>query len=181
MGAAVLIPLLGTSSASASTLTSPAGTVYHGAVTASNSGTLTLTGGFKNIECNGGTQEWFLVGGSATETVHGSVSTLTFEACNCEVVVVTKGTLEIHAAGSGNGTLTSSGTKVTVNCSTIFGNVHCIYTTSNTDLGSLTGGAEATMDITATIPQESTNFLCAEESIWHATYKVTRPKPLFVD
>lgn len=111
------------------------------------------------------------------------MSVLTFEECNCEVVVVTKGSLAIHLI-AGNGTPTSTGTKVTVNCNTIFENVHCIYKTNATDLGTLTGssatGGTATMDITADIPREVTNSLCAEEAIWHAKYSVTTPDAVYV-
>jgi hypothetical protein len=190
VAAAALMAFVGASTASATVLTSPAGTkLPAGTVITSTleEPPAVLTGGFKNIECKKSS-----VGGKTTneggtsETVKGTIETLTFEECNCEVVVVSKGTLEIHnIAGTANGTLTSSGAKVTVNCSTIFGNVHCIYTTNNTDLGTLTGsktlgGKTATMDITATIPQEETNFLCAEESVWHAKYLVTSPDYLDV-
>jgi hypothetical protein len=195
MAATALMAFVGASSASATVLTDkngavlPAGTVITSTL---EEPPAVLTGGFKNIECNKSSVGGKITNaGSATETVKGTIETLTFEECNCEVVVVSKGTLEVHTenngtVNNGNGTLTSSGAKVTVNCSTIFGNVHCIYTTNNTHLGTLTGsknlnGKTATMDITAKIPQEETNFLCAEESVWHAKYVVTNPDYVDVD
>jgi hypothetical protein len=151
----------------------------------------TLTGGFKNVECESSTVSVNEMNeGSATETVKGVVEALTFTNCNCTVVVVKNGTLEVHwippepGKESTNGTLTSSGATVTVNCSTIFGTVHCNYVTENTDLGTLTGssatGGTATIDVTAEIPREKTSELCNEQAIWHAKYLVTSPDYLDV-
>lgn len=190
IAAAALMAFVGASSASATTLTSPAGTVYAGKIKAvSETEKPTLTGGFKNVECENSEVAGEVKNkGSETETVSGPVNTLTFTGnCTCKVVVLENGTLEIHTiAGTHNGTLTSTGAKVTVNCeNTIFGTVHCIYVTNATDLGTLTGssttGGTATMDITAEIPRESTNVLCAEEAVWHAKYLVTEPDFLDVD
>ena len=205
VAAAALMAFVGAGTASATILTCTepvnlkvqckTGTTIH----AVNEGTLVLTGGFKTIECKKGTVHGTVTeAGSATTTVKGTISALTFEECNCEVVVVKSGgggtnfgTLEIHTENNGsvannNGTLTGSESKVTVNCSTIFGNVHCIYVTNATHLGTLTGssnlgGSTATLDVTAEIPRENTNGLCAEEAIWHAKYSITEPDWLDVD
>lgn len=152
-------------------------------IQAVNEGTTTLTTSFTNIECSEST-----VGGKVTNpggkstAVSGNVETLTFSKCNCEVNVIKNGTLSItQIAGTDNGTLSSSGAEVTASCSTIFGTVHCIYSTNATDLGTLTGGNPAKMDISsANIPRLTTSGLCAEKANWDATYKVTRPTPLYV-
>ena len=165
-----------------------AGTEIH-AVLDPGTGPAKLTTAFKNIECEESTVSGSTENeGSAAETVKGKVATLTFGKCNCEVKVLEEGgkqkagTLEVHwIPDTFNGTLTSNGAEVTANCSTIFGTVHCIYVTENTDLGTLTGGNPATMDIeSANIPRLSTSGLCAETAKWDAKYEVTSPKPLYV-
>lgn len=151
-------------------------------------GTTTLTTSFKNIECKKSTVAGKLANeGSATETVKGNIETLTFEECNCEVNVLQKGELEIHwIEGTHNGTLTGNKSVITTQCSTIFGAVHCIYTTSNTHLGTLTGsattGKTATLDVEGkNIPLfEPTSSLCPEKSAWDAKYEITTPDTLNV-
>jgi hypothetical protein len=152
-----------------------------------NEGTAALTTAFKTIECGISTIEGEVTNsGSGSATVSGPVTTLSFGTCNCEVKVIKKGSLEVHWIPlSQNGTLTSSGAEVTASCSTIFGTVHCIYATSATDLGTLTGGAmsegKATMDIESQdIPRLTTNGLCDETANWDTKYEVTSPKPLYV-
>jgi hypothetical protein len=109
------------------------------------------------------------------------VKTLTFEECNCEVKTIKDGTQEYHwVAGTNNGTITSTGSEVTANCSTVFGTVHCIYKTNATDLGVSTGGAPAKVDIEENdIPRLTTNALCDEEAKWDGHYKVESPNPLY--
>jgi hypothetical protein len=150
----------------------------------------TLTSTFKTITCDESTVKGEVEKkGSAAETVKGPVQTLTFTTnCNCTVVVLKGGTLEVHAKDDkGNGTLTSNGAEVTVQCASIFGNVHCIYVTENDDMGTLTGstttGGTATMDITTEVKRAKTTengTLCDEEATWHAKYKVTTPDTLDV-
>jgi hypothetical protein len=200
VAAAALMAFVGASSASATVLCTtkvgngpcpaawilPAGSELHAA---SETEKPTLTSTFKTITCNEST-----VGGktsnagSASETVKGPVETLTFTgSCTCTVAVLKTGTLEIHASGGGNGTLTSNGAEVTVQCSSIFGPVHCIYVTENKDLGTLTGssttGGQATMDITTEVKRAKTTTegtLCDEEAIWHAKYTITNHTTLDV-
>jgi len=192
VAAAALMAFVGAGTASATTLTGvggaklPSGTTIH----AVGEGTLTLTTAFKNIECK---EEEGLVptvqGKTTNETgasVSGNVEILNWGKCNCEVKTLAKGTLSITVSGAGpNGTLSSNGAEVTSQCSTVFGNVHCIYKTSNTSLGTLTGStttkSTATMDISsANIPRLSTDPLCAEKANWDANYKVTNPDTLNV-
>jgi hypothetical protein len=136
----------------------------------------------KTIECSKSTLSGKPEnGGSATETVKGPIAALAFEECNCEVKSLKKGTVEIHwISGSTNGTVTATGAEVTVNCSTIFGLVHCIYVTEKTDLGTLTGGNPAKIDVKAVLPRLATSAPCSATATWEATYEFTSPKPLFV-
>jgi type 1 fimbria pilin len=190
---AALMAFVGASSASATVLCKaeptsagticPSGSAY-GAGTRNhevNVGVVKLDTGFKTIECKKSTIEGEIESeGSATETPKGPVRALTFEECNCEVKVLKNGTQEFHwITETKNGTLTSNGTEVTANCSTIFGNVHCIYVTNNGDTGEVTGGNPAITHVNESIERKTTNSLCDEESKWTGTYEVTSPKPLW--
>ena len=194
--AAMALMAFGVGTASATTLTSPHGTIYKGEIIASVEGTVTLTeSGFGSVTCTEGVVKGTTNAQSDTTTVTGTISTLTFgkpraaneEESQCEngaatINVLKRGTLEIHAIGSGpNGTLTSSNAEVTV---TKFG-IHCIYSTLNTDLGTLTGstttGKTATMDISATLNRVTTSALCAEHATWAGSYVVTTPDELNID
>ena len=202
VAAAALMAFVGASSASATVLckTNPvaektgtvcpsswaygANTTIHAVLKAGTKAKLVTS--FKTIECSKSTVHGDTTNeGSATETVDGPITILTFEECNCEVVEVKKpGSLEIHwIENSHNGTLTSSGAEVTTICSSVFGKVHCVYTTNETHLGVLDGGAPAIMTIkNAKIPVDAANSdkLCPEKSEWTAEYEVTEPNPLYV-
>jgi len=159
----------------------PGGTEIKSSLVAGTKAVLATS--FKTIECKkssvaGKTSNE----GSATETVTGSITTLTFEECNCVINVLKNGSLEVHwISGTHDGTVTSSGAEVTAECETLFGKVHCIYTTNATDLGTLAHGNPAKLEVKeASIPRAPTNALCAEKALWTATYEVTTPKPLFI-
>jgi hypothetical protein len=192
VAAAALMAFVGSSSASAAVLcTTPAGTTCPtgwaepGGTTlhAVNVGVVKLTTSFKNIECTESTVHGTTTNeGGPNEPVVGHIETLTFGGCNCTVTVINKGSLEVEWSSGNNGTVKSKGAEVTASCSTIFGNVHCIYETgAGTSLGTATGGEELQMDISENnIPRQATSALCAEKANWDATYKVTSPKPLYI-
>jgi hypothetical protein len=178
--------VLGASGAAlASTLTSPAGTALSkGAVIKSE---LTATAIFHppigDIECRkaGGEGE-VTDAGSSTETAKGELFFGTFSECNAEVKVLTTGTVEVHTEGSsanGNGTLTGSGTEVTV----VFSGFHCVFGTSNTDLGKVTGGTPATVQVNGTIPRIGgrSGVFCGSTAVMTAQFKVTSPATLLID
>jgi hypothetical protein len=185
--------------ASATILTSPAGTKYEGEIRSSAETSLTLKAGFANITCTestvAGTPKNF---GSATETVSGPIGTLSFGNANHEcvlagsktvaiVTVISNGNLEIHtqeAKENGNGTLTGSGSKVKIEVPSL--GTTCVYGTgTGLDLGTLTGsrntGTTATMDINAELSREEGGFTCANPAHWEGSYKVTVPDYLDVD
>ena len=187
VAAMALMAFVGAGTASATTLTGVGGSILKSGstITATNEGTVTLTTSFKNIECTHSE----VSGKTTNETgtaVEGKVEVLTFDGvCNCEVKVLKKGTLSITWISGSNGTLKSSGAEVTASCSSIFGNVHCIYATNGTDLGTLTGSgttkSTATMDIaSADIPRLPTSGLCDESANWDAKYEVNSPDELNV-
>lgn len=142
-----------------------------------------------NVECNSTVEGSLTEPGTPTTTASGPIKAggLTFTNCTSAVVqVLNQGTLEIHTQGSTanhNGTLTSSGAEVTVEK---FG-FHCIFSTNNTDLGTVTGsgttGATATLDISANIPRTGgrSGLFCGTSSPWTGFYKVDSPDWLDVD
>lgn len=166
--------------------TYPATTEVHAVLKA---GTVSkITTGFKNIECGHSTIKGKIeAAGGAAETIklpdtaNNEKLVLTFEECNCEVAPLAAGDLEIHQiAATDNGTVTSNGTETTVSCSTIFGNVHCLYSTSNTDLEFLRNGAPASFEFNVALVVLSTSSLCTQQATWTAEYEITSPNPLYV-
>ena len=122
-------------------------------------------------------------GGSA-ETVKGPITALTWgepgTACTRPTTTSVPGSLEVHAIGdTHNGTLTGSGSSVQVE--TVFGK--CTYGTGeNLDLGIVTGGSMATIDIDAkvTLVKDDGIGICPKTTRWTAKYTVTNPEPLYV-
>ncbi|MGN6664438.1 MAG: hypothetical protein ACTHK6_09595 [Solirubrobacterales bacterium] len=117
--------------------------------------------------------------GSSTETVTIAIEGLTFASCNCGDKILKKGTLEVHTQGmteNNNGTVTSSGTEVTFNCS----GFDCAWTTASTDLGVLTGGKPAVLAIKATLNGPG-GLACGMTATWEAEYEITEPTTLLVD
>jgi len=182
VAAMALMAFVGAGTASATTLIGVGGSVLKAGTTihAVNVGTVTFTTEVKNVECTGSTIQGTTSNETGT-TVNITVSTLTFTGCNCEVKVLKTGTLSIERIGTtSNGTVKSNGAEITESCSTIFGTVHCIVATSGTDLGTLTGGTTATIDISsAQIPYLTTSSLCSAGR-WDATYKIDNPDTLNV-
>jgi hypothetical protein len=126
---------------------------------------------------------------SASTTAVGAISTLTFTNCtggsvhvtDAEGHVATPGSLEVHTSETTptkNGTLTSTGAKVTV---TMLG-VECGYTTKETDIGEVVGGEHAVLKIKATIPRThgGGGIFCGTTGNWTGEYKVTNPTNLTI-
>ena len=192
IAAGALMAFVGASTASATELdcTEPAGTKVMcpnpTLIHATSEGHAILHTPLGDVECASTVQGKANTGG-ASETVSGSIEALTFTPCtqNVVVTVLKKGSLEIHTdamdAETGltprNGTLTSTGTEVTIE---LFG-FHCIFTTSNTDIGTVTGstatGATATFDIAATIPRTGgrSGAFCGSSGQWTGSYLIDTP------
>jgi hypothetical protein len=100
------------------------------------------------------------------------------------VKTIKGGTLEVHwiekdAEGhpTHNGTVTSKEAEVTVN----IGGISCTYgSQTGTDIGTLTGGSPAKIDINAVVNKVAGGFACPSTAIWEANYTVTEPKSLYV-
>jgi len=214
IAAGALMAFVGAGTASATTLTctEPAGTKVTcktgTVIKAASEGHAILDNSILgNIECNSTVEGPTSNEGSSSTTVSGSISKggLTFTNCTSAVVAVLKeGTLEIHTeytkeadghetqnlASTNNGTLTSSGAEVTVEKA----GFHCIYGTSSTDIGTLTGSttvakakgvetATATLDIAASVPRVGgrSGAFCGGSAPWTGSYIVNSPDWLDVD
>lgn len=144
--------------------------------TASLTGSMTFktTGGTTIATCTSSTVSGTLeTAGSSTTTPKSNLTTLTFSGCSTTVDVLAAGTGEPHwTAGTDNGVMTTSGTRVTVN----FLGVSCIFKTAATAVGTLTGGNPGTLDLNGTIPEETRNFGCPSSGILSGTYIATEPK-----
>src|SRR5690349_2809657 len=155
----------------------PAGTEIKAWMSGTN--TLATTEGTTLDTCSGGD----LAGptktaGSATETVGGPVSALTWTSCTEPTVTISLGQTETHWSSGSNGLYTSGGgTQVTVN-TTVVGS--CVFTIpSGSTIGTVTGGATATVDINAAVTRVS--GLCPSTVKWVGTFQVTSPSPLYIE
>jgi hypothetical protein len=180
VAACALMAFVGAGSASATTLTctglaTPC-PVGHKMV-AHSEGHVTLHPIIGDIVCNGTIEGSITNAGSTTTTVVGSVpkTGLTWSNCtnNEDVTTLVGGTLELHTINTSEGTVTSSGTEVTVEA---YG-FHCIFKTASTDIGTFTAksGADATFDIKATIPRTGgrSGAFCGSSAQWTGSYTVT--------
>lgn len=168
--------------ASATQLTSPNGTVYTGSLHASSTG-IAWDGAFTTVSCSSSTWAGKVETHGAAVTAGFKVTSLTFSSCNYPFIVKKPGSYEIHtdnaALVDGNGTVTWTGAEIEVQTSV----GTCIFTTSSTDLGTLTGkdAGNAVIDITAKIPRTGGNFLCGSSSTMTGSYTITTPSTLTVD
>lgn len=187
LAAVVTVCLALASTASATVVTSPAGTLYTSTIKAESEGKPTLHGeGYAGtLSCNS-TAEGKVESHGSSVTAEGKLSALNWT--NCEGGKATTeqtGTLIAHAIGSGNATITSTGTRVKTEMSTTFGPIICVYETNATDIGTLTGSAvtkgNATLDISATILRTGGSSLCGNQGIWTGTYVVKTPELLNID
>jgi hypothetical protein len=179
-GLAVMIALtVCVGSASATTLTSPAGTPSTGPITMSAETTEIHAGDLKSfltITCHKSHIEWAVSQhGSGVQAV-GAIKKLSFE-CTQSTTVLQAGSLAVQPTGGGNGTVTWTGLELRMHTSA--GPV-CTFKTSNTHIGTLTGGSWARLDIESAIIPGS-GFLCPANAVWTGSYAVTSPSYLSVD
>ena len=136
------------------------------------------------IECTGETYHYTIANpGSSVDTPSLPLLALNTSNCNATVTTLAKGTWQIHTSGSANnGTITSTGTETTIE----FVGFHCIFKTSNTDLGTLTGSAttksKATVDLSGTLPRTGgrSGAFCGSTAAITGSLSVTSPTSLNV-
>ncbi len=189
VAAAALMAFAG--SASATEATSPTGTQYAGEIHAVSIGEPPTLHGVATITCTESTASGKIESQGASVTAEGKLSALTFGGCtpNNHVTVTKLGKLIAHTdeekgAGKYDATLTSSGTRVVIEVTSV--GLTCEYETENTHIGTLTSsestGGHAVLDIaTAEIPRVGGSFFCGANGIWTGTYTVTTPAKLYID
>jgi hypothetical protein len=141
-------------------------------------GHVVLANSIANIECASTTEGSVTAHGNGIP-VSGPLSSLSFTGCtnSWHVTVTANGSLSLAWTSGHNGTAKSTGTKVTT---TRLG-VTCNYETNNTDIGTVTGGNPATLDISASIPiAAGSSGLCGSGNAkWSGSYVTTAA--LYVD
>jgi hypothetical protein len=179
MAAAALMAFAG--SASAATLTSPTGSEYTGALSASLEGSALLKAGFAEITCTTGTVAGSITTNNETHAT-GPTSSVAFSNCGSATVTTLSSTGTLTIA---KGTHAVSGTGIEV--TTAVAGTSCVYglgagtalgTASNTVVS---GSDRVTLAISAKLPKISGGFLCASPAAWTASYVVTSPATSFVD
>jgi len=176
----------GPGGATATILTSPSGTEYKSSIAlelVANTKAAFKSSFIGEIICRTSliTGEVKSQGPSVTARV--DLSTLDFFECSGPFSTLKAGSFEIHtelASANGNGTLTSNGTEVTVEVA----GLHCIFTTSSTDIGKVTGGTPATLTaLEAAIPRTGgrSGAFCGSSTTFSATYRIVTPEALLVD
>jgi len=178
MAAAALMAFAG--SASAATFTSPTGTEYTGALSASLEGSALLKAGFAEDTCTESTVSGKLTTNNETEA-SGATESVSFTKCSLTTTTLSsKGTLKVA-----KGTHAVSGTGVEVTVSAL--GTSCVYGLgAGTSLGTATnttvsGVDKVTLAITAKLEKISGGFACANPATWTANYIVTTPTSSFVD
>jgi len=170
--AGVFMAFAGSASA-APTLTSPAGTEYTGTVTATANSSILFKATFANVTCTSATASGT---GSTNNETHasGSITMLSASGCSTTIDTLVNGSLTVNQKGEVFG----SNSRVTM---VAFG-VDCVFgTTTNTKLGTLTGGTPAKGTLSATLPLlEGSAFACGSTGTWSGGYTVTTPGTLLV-
>jgi hypothetical protein len=180
LAAAALMAFAGP--ASATSFTSPAGTIYTGQVKG-ESNHLVWHGSFISLTCTNSAFSANVENHGASVTAGGKITSLSFNGCNYPFTVRKPGSLEVHtdtAAVDGNGTLTWSGLELAMHTSV----GECVFTTAGTDFGTVTGSdtGAAQWDINSiVIPRTGGSFFCGSTATVTGSYTITTPSTLTVD
>lgn len=174
--------------ASADKATSPTGTTYTGTLNWETTGGHISFHGSNGVtwECSSKFSE-HIVGHGEGVPVTTTITSWSFYNCTNSYVVHVQanGSASISATSGTNGTRSMSGSKWVVTASTIFGTITCEYTTSNTSIGTITGsgttGANAILDLAATVPRTGGSSLCGSTGTWTGQYRLTSPSSFKID
>ncbi len=187
--ACLALGLIGTASVSATVLcktaTNPCsgGTYAKGATIEASlkSGTkFSLTTGFGEVRCSESTIKGE-VSNAGGEAVNATIAITSFSLgeCNCGAKVLKSGSWSVEAPEGGNGKLVSNGTETTFECLEI----HCIFSTSSTSIGTLKGGEAAAIAMESTLPRTGgrSGASCGSFGTLKAEYTITTPTNLYVE
>jgi len=122
-----------------------------------------------------------------TEHAAGAITTLTFgeagTVCTQDTTVIAAGSLTVKENANGTGTVYSEGSDVEVKVTSLGIVCHYGAGTGKIDIGTLTFGTPATMDINAPeLPrlEPSNKTFCAATGKWTGSYVVTTPGTLLL-
>jgi hypothetical protein len=182
LATAVAVLLAFAADASATTITSPTGTVATPTIKAeTEGGHLKLANPIAPIEC-ASILEAKIEHHGPESVAGGKVSSLSFTGCTnfWHLTTVSTGELGIEWTSGYNGVVTSTGLKIDA---TRLG-VTCVYETSATKLGTITGGTPATVHLEASLSintKESSGLCGSGTAKLEGSYKLSSPESLFVD
>jgi hypothetical protein len=171
-------------SASATVITSPAGTNYTGAVKAKSIEPRVYVHWPSSLETCDGEFEWKVESHGAAVTAKGPVSSFALSNCGSKITLLKSGSFEVHPWEKGmNGKVTWTGPEITVE---VWGAYDCIYELQDPYIAELTGskglaGKTATVDFAATWIRVGGNLFCPRATDWTAYFSVTSPDYLDVD
>lgn len=152
------------------------------AVDADISGGFVLESGETTMdECSGGTLKGNIPTlGGKSEAFTMYLEELTWTGCSQTTKTLSLGELEVkRIEGTENGTVFGKATEVTF---LLGGTTFCTYGFGeSTDLGTLTGGSEPTLNISATATKIAGSFICPKTATWTASYNFTKPAPLYLE
>ncbi|HEU4739665.1 MAG TPA: hypothetical protein VFS54_11395 [Solirubrobacterales bacterium] len=172
VAAAALMAFAGTAMATSVTTTTGGAAATPTIHAVNEGGHVVLANSIANIEC-ASTSEGKVETHGAGVPASGKLSSLSFTGCtnSWHVTVTAPGTLSVTWSSGHNGTAVSNEAKVTT---TRLG-VTCNYETKNTAIGTVTGGATATLDISASIPiAAGSSGLCGSGNAkWSGSYVTT--------
>lgn len=151
--------------------------------------------GVSTITCQSSTVEGTVASHGNEVTGKISVGKLTFAECGSSDVTVLKGgTLEAHThPGNENfetyAILTSTGAEISIQITAL--GITCIFTTSNTQIGTVTQSTHeivteastttAKIHINAKIPRTGGSVFCGASGEWTGQYQITTPDYLDYD
>lgn len=170
------------STALATVVTSPKGTLYTSTLKGTSEGTVTFHGPV-DITCEAAL-EGIINSHGTSVTAEGQPTNWEYIKCGTNIIHSNElGSIAIHSVGKGEGTITSSGTRGTATITSL--GLTCVYTTSSTDLGvvtdsSITGGT-ATIHLEGSIPRTGGSIFCGSSAEMTGSATVTTPDAIFID
>lgn len=173
LAATALMALAGVASASSEFRSG--GTTYTSTIEAQSSN-ISLSGPFTTINCSG-TFAAKVEKHGVLYDAGGKFSSLTFTGCPLKVLKA--GSFDSDGTGGGNGDFQWFGTELTGETSV----GHCIWTTSATQMGTITGNnsTNAVIDMSpGEIPRTGGSFFCGSVGYLTGTWTVTTPGTLSV-
>jgi hypothetical protein len=133
------------------------------------------------VECNSNFPAANISEHGASVTARMSLGFLNFNSCTNGVTVqsVNTGSMEFHATGGGNGTVTWNNVEVVAHVPLGF---KCIYLMSSTDVGTFTGGTSPTIDLASpTMLRTGGSAFCGTGGFLTGQYKIWSPTSLYLD